>query len=116
MSKKLMMLAATALMMQATPVFADNHGGPDGERGKHKGKMFEMHDTDGDGVVTKDEFLSHAEERFGKMDADGDGKITKEESAEAHKAMKEKFKEKRKEFKERRGGPDGDAPEEPSDE
>ena len=52
MMKNLMMLTAVALMMQTAPVLADNHG--EGE----KGKRFEKHDTNGDGVISKDEFLT----------------------------------------------------------
>ena len=69
----------------------------------HKGaKMFEKHDTNGDGVISKAEFLTHAEERFSKMDVDGDGNVTKDEA----KAAKEKMREKWKEMKDKRGGKD----------
>ena len=44
---------------------ADNHGG------KHC-KMKKM-DTDGDGSVSKDEFMSHAEKKFSHKDKNGDG-------------------------------------------
>lgn len=53
-------------------------------------------DPDGDGKISKDEFLKNAKERHAKMDANGDGTVTKEEA------------------KERRGkrgdGPKGDGP------
>lgn len=35
--------------------------------------------TNGDGVVTKTEFLADADARFAKLDANKDGKITKDE-------------------------------------
>lgn len=108
-NKWILMMAATALVMQAGPVFAE--GGP-----KHHGKMFEKHDTNGDGVITKDEFLAHAEERFSQMDADGDGSVTKEEGQAAKEKMKEKWKEKRDKMKERKGPPPAPEGEEPSDE
>lgn len=76
-------------LMSAPVVFADNHGGKGG-------KMFEKHDTNGDGVISKAEFLTHAEERFAKMDADGNGEISKEEAKAYKKAMKEKRKERKK--------------------
>ncbi len=57
--------------------------------------MFEKHDTNGDGVISKSEFLDHAEKRFKKMDKDGSGDITKEEAKEARQAMKDKMKEHR---------------------
>lgn len=88
--KKLLALGACALAFSATPALA--------ETGDHKGKMFEKHDTNGDGVISKEEFLSHAEEKFGKMDADGNGEITKAEG----EAAKEKWREKMKKHKEKR--------------
>lgn len=94
MMKKLMTLGAVALAFSATPALADHHEGGEGPGGD-KGKMFEMHDTNGDGVISKDEFLAKVEERFGKMDADGNGEITKEEAQAAHEAMREKWKERR---------------------
>lgn len=85
--------AVIALMIGGiVPAMADGHGG---DKGKHKGSMFEKLDTDKDGLVTKAEFLAHAEERFAKMDADGNGSFTKEEAKAHHDAKKEKRKEKR---------------------
>ena len=46
---------------------ADGHG-------KHC-KMKKM-DTDGDGTVSKDEFMSHAEKKFSKKDKNGDGMLS----------------------------------------
>lgn len=89
MMKKILMLGAAALMFQAVPALAE--GGP-GD-GHHKGKMFEKQDTNGDGVITEDEFLAKAKERFAMMDADSDGKITMEEGKAAHEKMREKMKE-----------------------
>lgn len=76
-----------AAMAFSGPVMAGEHGG------KHHGKMFEKHDTNGDGVITKEEALSHAEARFDKMDADGDGSVTKEEATAAKEEMRAKWKE-----------------------
>ena len=36
-------------------------------------------DTNGDGNISKQEFMAGCEKRFQKMDANGDGQITKEE-------------------------------------
>lgn len=52
-------------------VLASHHGG-----GKDKMKMM---DTDGDGSVSKEEFLSHKEQHFNKKDANGDGVLTEDE-------------------------------------
>ena len=99
--KKILLLTAAILVFQATPVFADDHQG-----GDKKGKMFEKHDTNGDGVISEAEFIAKAKAKFSEMDADGDGNITKEEGKKAHEAKrakrKEKMKEKRDEWKEKR--------------
>lgn len=54
---------------------AGGHGGP--------GEMFEQADADGDGKVTKEEFVAAAVERaermFGHIDEDKSGDVTKEE-------------------------------------
>ena len=84
--KRSLVAICSVLLLTALPVHADE-GRP------HKGKMFERHDTNGDGVISKSEFLAHAEERFSKMDADGNGEISKEEAKEAHKKRKKKFEE-----------------------
>lgn len=46
-------------------------------------------DTDGNGAISKSEFMAQAESRFSKMDSDGDGQITKEERS----GMRDKFKQ-----------------------
>lgn len=96
--KKLIAFTALALAVTTAPALADNHG----EGGKHKGGMFEKHDTNSDGVISKSEFLSHAEERFEKMDADGNGEVSKEEGKAAHEAMREKMKDRREKRQERK--------------
>lgn len=95
MMKKLLALTAVALAVSMTPALADHHGS--------KGKMFEKQDTNGDGVISKSEFLSHAEERFSKIDTDGNGEISKDEAKAKHTAMKEKRKEHRQKRDEIRG-------------
>lgn len=47
-----------------------------------KKKYREKVDPDGDGKITKEEFMKSAAERQKKLDTNGDGKITKEEVAE----------------------------------
>lgn len=90
--KKLMMLSAAVLALQAIPAIAQEKGA---DHGKHRGeKFFEMQDTDKDGVISEAEFVAKAKERFTSMDADKDGKVTKEEAAAHHEAKKAKWKEK----------------------
>ena len=71
---KLISVLATVLIVSALGIshaYAGHHGG-----GKDKMKMM---DTDGDGAVSKEEFMSHKEERFMKKDANGDGVLTEDE-------------------------------------
>lgn len=92
--KKLMILSAAVVMFGAGPALADHHGG--------KSKMFEKHDTNGDGVISKSEFLSHAEERFSNIDTDGSGDVSKEEAKAGHAKKRAEMKERMKERKEKR--------------
>lgn len=102
MKKVLMTVAAVALI--SAPALAEHHGGgPEG--GHHKGKMFEAMDENGDGMVSKDEFMASHMKRFEKMDTNADGNVSKEE-IEAHRAAKrEKMKEKKMEAQEGQGEP-----------
>ena len=92
--KKLLALGACALAFTATPALAGHH------EGCKKGGMFEKHDTDGDGFVSKDEFLKHSEDKFSRIDENGDGKISKEEGMAAHEKMRKKMKEHKEKRKE----------------
>ena len=87
MKKFLTLALVTAIL--APPAFADGHGG------KNK---FERKDTNGDGVISKAEFMDYHAKKFGKIDADDNGEITKEE-VKAYKAKKAKKKKDRKEKK-----------------
>ena len=96
MKKLFLTLAAFALV--SSPALAGDH-----EHGDHDGKKhsyMEKVDTDGDGAISKAEFLASKEARFDKMDADSDGLITKDEM----KAYKSSMKEKYKKFKDKKRG------------
>lgn len=72
--KPLTLVFAMAFIISAfgiSQVSAGHHGG-----GKNK---MEMMDADGDGSVSKDEFMNHKAERFSKKDANGDGVLTEDE-------------------------------------
>lgn len=56
-------------------------------------QMFEKHDANKDGKLTKDEMPERASKMFDRVDQDKDGAITKAEA----EAAKEKFKKKRHE-------------------
>ncbi len=53
-------------------IVADSHG-------HCKKEKFSKMDTNNDAVVSKDKFLTYAENKFSKKDKDGDGVLTKEE-------------------------------------
>lgn len=88
MNKTFFSLVAVALTLAVSPALADHHG-------DKKGGKFLKLDTDGNGIVSKTEFLSGAEGRFSKMDANGDGEITKEEAQAAKEKAHERLKERR---------------------
>lgn len=50
-------------------------------------------DADGDGVISKNEFMAHAEKKFSKKDKNGDGVISEEEKKGMKKGDKHKCKE-----------------------
>lgn len=90
-----------------------NDGEYEGKRkGKYKGKgkrkakrlakMMERVDTNEDGQIDLNEFLTHSEQRFQKMDLNSNGYVTPEEARESHKQMREEMREKFKQFKENR--------------
>ena len=62
---------------------ADKEGkcgeGKCGEGKCGKGKKMKMMDTDGDGAISKQEFMAHAEKKFAKKDKNGDGVISRDE-------------------------------------
>jgi Ca2+-binding EF-hand superfamily protein len=62
-------------------------------KGDKQMKMMERVDTDGNGVITKEEFMARHEEMFAKIDSDNDGSLTKEEMQTARQDMKKKWKE-----------------------
>lgn len=101
--KKLFVLTALAVVLSTAQSQAEEYG----HHGAHKGGMFQKHDTNGDGSISKAEFLSRAEERFAKMDANGDGVISKDEAQETRAEMKDKMKDRMQKRKEMRGGSEG---------
>lgn len=92
MKKKIILgaMIAAAPFAFAGMATAGHHGG------KKLDKMFEKHDTNQDGVISKEEFLAHAEKRFIDMDEDGNNEVSKEEAKAYGEKMKEKWKEKKK--------------------
>lgn len=69
-------------------------------RGQHSAmRMHDRLDTNEDGKVDLNEFLSHAESRFHEMDTDSDQFVTDEEAKQHHKNMRKKQKVMKKKHK-----------------
>lgn len=106
--KQVLMLSVAALtMLAAAPAMAADHDG------KHR-DMFAKHDTNGDGMISKEEFLATAEKKFADMDTDGDGSISKAESDAKKAEWKEKMKERRAKMKDRMNDKVDEPAEEPA--
>ncbi|HEY4210265.1 MAG TPA: hypothetical protein VGM84_02185 [Steroidobacteraceae bacterium] len=50
------------------------------------GRAFDLADTNGDGIITREEFLAAQERLFDRLDKDHNGVLTKEEAAAARRA------------------------------
>ena len=97
MTKKLTLFIAALLITQALPIVAQAE-----DYEQRHNKMFEKHDTNGDGVISQDEFMSHAQERFNENDTNNDGAISQDEAQAVREKRKEKMKEWRAKRQERR--------------
>lgn len=99
MKKTLLVISSVACIVGAV-FFANAQNSPDDakegqSRGGKMGGMLRAIDTNGDKVVSKDEFVADSNKRFAEMDANKDNKITEEELEkfqEAKKAEREKRK------------------------
>lgn len=58
-----------------------------------KGHKMKMMDADGDGVISKEEFMSHAEKKFSKKDANDDGVLSGDEMKKGCQGKHKKGKE-----------------------
>ncbi|MDX8411833.1 MAG: hypothetical protein R8K46_08220 [Mariprofundaceae bacterium] len=59
-------------------------GGRSYKHSDDHGKMLKHADMNDDGIVTQDEFISHAMKRFVKKDRNGDGVLDKRDHKEHH--------------------------------
>lgn len=85
MNRKTVLIATFGILfLAAVPVAAQRAGEGYEAREQHReqrrDRMLERADTNGDGVVSYDEFIDRAEARFAELDADGDGVITRDEA------------------------------------
>jgi EF hand len=91
--KSIHIVATVALALGLTQLAYANHDGKDGKSCEHKKHSMMDSDTNKDGAISRDEFMSghqaRADKMFAKMDANNDGKIDQAE----RDVMKAKWKE-----------------------
>jgi len=91
------MISALPLSAVAADTKTADKAAPADEMGKgiKHGEYWRQMDTNGDGVISHDEFMAGAEKRFKELDINGDGKVTAEEMKIHHDKMKAQFQEKK---------------------
>lgn len=83
--RKVLVFTVLAAALASVPAQAEGlrdrlaQRGGGGGHGEHAGEMMKAMDTNGDGAISKAEFVAGAEQRFAKMDKNGDGVLTKED-------------------------------------
>jgi hypothetical protein len=106
--KKLILMTAAVLALQAIPALAQDAAKPEGgKKPPMENPMFAEQDTDKNGSVSESEFLAFGKKKFDEIDADKNGEITKEEAKKHHESRREKWKEMREKML---GRPDGPKP------
>jgi Ca2+-binding EF-hand superfamily protein len=96
--KKFLILAASAALITGSAYFAsaEEVAKTEGQQPKKGGMMGEM-DANGDGKVSKDEFVADAAKKYSEIDSNKDNNITHEEMQAHHKAKKAKHEAMEKE-------------------
>lgn len=84
---KVLVILASFLFLGAC-AHHGHHGHHKSKCGSKCSKKWEKMDTNKDGKVSKDEFMSGKQEKFAKMDVNKDGFITKEDREAAKKDCK----------------------------
>ena len=97
LSKPLMLglLSAAALGLSTIPASAAHHGA------EKATERFNTLDTDGNGTISREEFMAEADSRFSGLDRDDSGDLSQEELKARAKDMRGKMKEKMKEKKDK---------------
>lgn len=83
-------LAVSVLGASGLAVHAYAHS--DERKAERIAKMFERFDSNGDSLVSMEEFLSRPQAMFQKVDSDGDGMVSLAEAQENFKMFKGKRK------------------------
>ena len=102
--KKILLLAAVASFIGAQAYADDSADKAEHKKGGHHGQYMKKVDTNGDGKISKSEFLAEKERHFAKMDANGDGFLERGEM----KAAREKMKKMHDKMKKKHHDSDGD--------
>ena len=90
--KKSVIIVSAILGVMALPVAVVSAMAMSGDRGEYMAKkMFERHDLNKDGKVTRAEMAEKQSNFFDMMDDDKDGVITKEEAAKGPQKFHEKM-------------------------
>lgn len=82
--KHVILASVIATLMAGGAYAADTAGG------KHHGGMMKKIDTNGDGVVTREESRAFSDKKFDMIDTNKDGKIDQTERDAHHEQMKAK--------------------------
>ena len=93
--KKIFLYAICTGILSTSAMVA--HANHHERHGDYKHKFFEKMDANGDGVVSKEEFLTQSEKKFSDMDSNRDGNVDKDEAKKFRETMREKIKEKMQE-------------------
>lgn len=93
-----MVVTSLLVALLSTPLFAQENGKTNKEH--HYKEWASELDTNGDGKISKEEYLKAAEERFNKMDKGGDGFIDEKDQQSMKEKMKERMEKMREKMKE----------------
>jgi Ca2+-binding EF-hand superfamily protein len=106
--KKILLLAAMGVMLQGSPVLAqDLLNKTEAQNHAYKKRVFDKYDTDENGVISQDEFFVNLKKRFVSKDKNKDGVLSFEEADIAlpnkQEMMKKLMKDKKKEWRKKLG-------------